>query len=203
VDLSTYRGFQLGMNLPAVGKLADTKPAETKMIHQRPAVIEELEWRPRRFPGVPPETDPVKDVIFGFYNGQLFRMVVNYDRYRTEGLTTEDMIEAISTTYGPAAQPDAEVVFPSAYSGKVKVIARWEDSQYSFNLVRSPYQPGFVLIALSKELDTLAQAAATEAIRLDAQEAPQREAELQRKQVEAGRAQQEKARLVNKPGFRP
>ena len=110
VDLSTYRGFQLGMNLPAVGKLADTKPAETKMIHQRPAVIEELEWRPRRFPGVPPETDPVKDVIFGFYNGQLFRMVVNYDRYRTEGLTTEDMIEAISTTYGPAAQPDAEVL---------------------------------------------------------------------------------------------
>jgi len=44
VDLSTYRGFQLGMNLPAIEKLADLKLAEAKMIHQRPAVIEQLEW---------------------------------------------------------------------------------------------------------------------------------------------------------------
>jgi hypothetical protein len=203
VDLSTYRGFQLGMNLPAVEKLADIKPAAAKMIHQRPVLIEQLEWQPRRFPGSSPETDPMKDVLFSFYNGQLFRMVVNYDRYKTDGLTSEDKIEAISITYGPAAQPVAEVVFPSAYSEKVKVIARWEDSQYSFNLVRSPYQPSFALIAVSKELETLAQTAVIEATRLDAQEAPQREAELQRKQGETNRAQQEKARLVNKPGFRP
>ncbi len=202
-DLSNYRNSQLGMNLLAVEKQADIKPSEAKTVHQRPAMLQDLEWRPRRFPGPAPESDPVKDILFSFYNSQLFRMVVNYDRYRTDGLTPEDMIEAISATYGEAARPAGEILFPSAYSENVKVIACWEDARYSFNLVRSPYQPGFALIAFSKELDTLAQAAVLEATRLEALDAPQREVELQRKQGEVSRVQQEKARLVNKPGFRP
>lgn len=202
-DLSSYRKFQLGMTLEAVGRLADMRPAEAKVIHQRPAVIEDLEWRPRVFSGPSGESDPVKDVLFSFYNSQLFRMVVNYDRYKTEGLTAEDMIEVISATYGAATKPAAEILLPSVYSERVKVIARWEDSRYSFNLVQSSYQPTFALIAFSKELDTLVQAAVVEASRLDVQEAPEREAELRRKQGEEIRAQQEKARLVNKPIFRP
>jgi hypothetical protein len=202
-DLSTYRGFQLGMDLQAVEKQAEMKPSETKTIHQRPALIQDLEWRPRRFPGPAPDSDPVKEILFSFYNGQLFRMVVNYDRYRTEGMTGEDMIDAISAAYGAPAQPVAEIVFPSAYNEKAKVIARWEDAQHSVNLVRSPYQPSFALVAFSKQLDTQAQAAILTAKRLDEQEAPQREAELLKKQGEDTRVQQEKARLVNKPGFRP
>jgi hypothetical protein len=202
-DLSSYRNFQLGMNLLAVEKQAEIKPSEAKTVHQRPAMLQDLEWRPRRFPGPAPESDPVKDILFSFYNSQLFRMVVNYDRYRTDGLTPEDMIEAISATYGEAAKPAAEILFPSAYSENVKVIARWEDASYSFNLVRSPYQPSFALIAFSKDLDALAQAAGLEATRLEALDAPQRELELQRKLGEVSRVQQEKARLANKPGFRP
>src|SRR6266404_3659379 len=202
VDLSSYRNFQLGMNLAAVEKRADIKPSEAKTVHRLPAMLQDLEWRPRRFPGPAPESDPVKDILFSFYDSQLFRMVVNYDRYRTDGLTPEDMIEAISATYGAAGNPAGEILFPSAYSENVKVIARWEDARYSVNLVRSPYQPSFALIALSKELDTLAQAAVFEATRLEALDAPQREVELQRKQGEVSRVQQEKARLVNKPGFR-
>jgi hypothetical protein len=202
-DLSSYRGFQLGMNLAAVEKQTGTQPSDEKMIHRRPAMMQDLEWRPRHFPGPAPESDPVKDILFSFYNSQLFRMVVNYDRYRTDGLTNDDMVEAISATYGSAAKTSAEVLFPSAYSEKVKVIARWEDAKYSFNLVRSPYQPSFALIAFSKELDILAEAAAVEAARLEVLDAPAREAELQRKQGEVSRLQQEKARLANKPGFRP
>ena len=118
-------------------------------------------------------------------------------------MTAEDMINAISATYGIAAKPAVEILFPSAYSEKVKVVARWEDAEYSLNLVRSPYQPSFALLAFSKPLDTLAQAAVIEAKRLDEQEAPQREADLQKKQGEDNRAQQEKARMANKPGFRP
>jgi hypothetical protein len=38
---------------------------------------------------------------------------------------------------------------------------------------------------------------------LDAQEAPQRELVLQKKQEQESRLQQEKARLANKAGFRP
>lgn len=202
-DLSSYRGFQLGMELNALEKQAEMKTSEAKTIHQRPAVIQDLEWRPRGFPGRSAEPDPLKDVLLSFYNGKLFRIVANYDRYKTEGMTAEDMIDAISATYGPAAKPTAEILFPSSFSENVKVIARWEDSQYSLNLVRSPYQPSFALISFSKQLDALAQTAAVAAIRLDAEEAPQREAEERRRQAGEVSAKQEKARLVNKPSFRP
>ncbi len=46
-DLSRYREFQFGMNLLAVAKQSDVKPSDAKVIHQRPAMIQELEWRPR------------------------------------------------------------------------------------------------------------------------------------------------------------
>jgi len=83
------------------------------------------------------------------------------------------------------------------------VIARWEDGQYSFNLFRYPYRFTFGLVIFSKRLDALARAAITEAVQLDKQEAPQREAERQKQQEADTRVGQEKARLVNKPTFRP
>ena len=51
------------------------------------------------------KTDPVKTIVFSFYNGEPFRIAVNYDRDETEGLTTKDMIEAISAKYGTATRP--------------------------------------------------------------------------------------------------
>ena len=205
-DLSRYREFQFGMNLLAVAKQADVKPSEARVIHQRPAVIQELEWRPSRSIGSSPQGDPVKEVLFSFYNGELFRMVVNYDQLKTEGLTDEDMVEAISAKYGTATRPEAKIILFSSfqvYNDSEKVIARWEDSQYSFNLFRSSYQPTFGILVLSKRLDALAGAAIVEAIRLDEREAPEREIERQTKQDEENHAAQEQARLVNKPSFRP
>jgi hypothetical protein len=202
-DLSSYRGFQFGVELSALEKRADIKLSGARTIHQRPAVIQDVEWRPQGFADSSAASDSVKELTLSFYNGRLFRIVANYDRYRTEGMTPEDMIEAISGTYGVAARPAAEIVFPGLYSGKVKVMARWEDAEYSLSLVRSPYQPGFALVLFSKELDRLAEAATVEADRLDLQEAPQRQAALERKQADEESAQQEKARQLNKPGFRP
>ena len=203
-DLSRYREFQFGMNLVAVAKQADMKPSEARMIHQRPAVIQELDWRPQRSRGPSPQAEPVKEVLFTFYNGELFQMVVNYDQYRTEGLTDEDMVEAISAKYGTGTRPDAKIILFSSfqvYNNSEKVIARWEDSQYSLNLFRSSYQPTFGMLVFSKPLDGLARAAMVEAIRLDEQEAPQREIDRQKKQDGENRAAQEKARLVNKANF--
>jgi hypothetical protein len=205
-DLSRYREFQLGMNLLVVAKQADLEPSEARVIHQRPAVIQELEWRPPRSPGSSSQADAVSKVLFSFYNGELFRMVVNYDRYKTEGLTDEDMVQAISAKYGTATRPAAKIInFSSSqvYDDSEKVVACWEDAQYSFNLFRSSYQPTFGMVAFSKRLDALARAAIVEAIRLDEQEAPQREIERQKKQDVEDNAAQEKARLVNKPNFRP
>jgi hypothetical protein len=202
-DLSRYREFQLGMSLPTVRKLAGMNSFEAKVIHQRPQLIQELDWWPGRYRGASADANPVKSILFSFCNGELFRMVVNYDRYETEGLTAGDMVDAISATYGTATMPVEEIISPSIYNESVKVIAKWEDSQHSFNLIRSSYQVNFAMVVFSKRLDAVARAAIIEAVRLDEQEAPQREMERNRKQEERDRAQQEKARLKNKASFRP
>jgi hypothetical protein len=204
-DLSSYREFQFGMSLLAVAKQVNLQPSEAKEIHQRPAVIEELAWSQRSLASSA-QADPVKEVLFSFYNGELFRMLVTYDRYKTEGLTDQDMIEAISAKYGTGVRPVAKIILFSSshvYNDSEKVIARWEDSQYSFNLFRSSYPPNFGMLVFSKRLEKLAQAAIVEAIRLDAQEAPQREIERQEKQAEEKRATEEKVRPANKANFRP
>lgn len=212
-DLSRYREFQFGMGLPAVAKQTRTKPSDAKAVHQRPAIIQELVWEALSFTHSSPPTESVKDIHFSFYNGELFRMVVNYDRERTEGMTDEDIIEAISAKYGPPSRPAAEITLFSTqiyndgektYSNQnEKVIARWEDAQYSFNLFHSSIQSTFGLVAYSKRLNTLAQTDVIEAIRLDEQEAPQRELIRQQKRGEDTRMQQEKARRLNKTPFRP
>jgi hypothetical protein len=203
-DLSRYRGFQFGMDLLAVAKQVDMEPSEAKVIHQRPALIQELNWQPQ-LSRTSSQADPVRAIFFSFYNGELFRIVVNYDRYKTDGLTTVDVVEALSAKYGTATKPAAEVIFSSSqvYNDSEVVIARWEDSQYSFNLFRSSYQPTFGIVGFSKRLDALARVAIAEAIRLDEQEAPQREIERQKKQDDEKLAAQEKARVANKPNFRP
>jgi len=212
-DLSRYREFQFEMSLPAVAKLTRTKPSEAKLIHQRPAVIQELVWEALSFTHSSPQSESVRDILFSFYNGELTRMVVNYDRERTEGMTAEDLIEAVSAKYGVASRPGTEVTLFSTqiytdgektYSNQSeKVIARWEDARYSCNLFQSSIQSTFGLVIYSKRLDALAQTATVEAIRLDQQEAPQRELARQKKRGDENRVQQEKARRVNKVPFRP
>lgn len=180
------------------------EPSRATVIHRRPALIQELEWHPQPL-GPSTEAEAVKEVVFSFYEGQLYRISVNYDEYKTEGLTAEDLIEAISATYGTATRAAAEIIVPSIYGDDEaqEVLARWEDATYSFNLIRFSHQSSFTLVAVSKRLDALVRAAVSEAARLDKQEAPQREIELQKKQEEENRVQQEKARLANKSRFRP
>ena len=205
-DLSRYRDFQFGETLPALAKQAGLELSDAKLIHERPAVMQELELRIWLGTGSAPQTDPVKTILFSFYNGELFRIVVNYDRGETEGLTAEDMIEAISAKYGMATKPArTEIAFSSTqvYNDSEVVIARWEDAQYSFNLYRSSYQPTFGMIAFAKRVDALARAATTEAIRLDAQKAPQQEIQRQQREDEQNRESLEKARQENKSNFRP
>jgi hypothetical protein len=205
-DLSRYRQFHLGMDLPAVAEKADLDPSQARVIHQRPALIQELEWRPQNSIKSLIQSDPVNRILFGFYSGQLYRIVVNYDRDRTEGLTEADLIESISAQYGSQSMPAATIISSSSsqvYIDSEKVIARWEDPQYSINLFRFSYQSNFGLLVFSKRLDALAQAAILEAIRMNEQEAPQREIERQNKEDEKKRAEGQKVRPANKIGFRP
>ncbi|MCU1337030.1 MAG: hypothetical protein JWO19_2611 [Bryobacterales bacterium] len=202
-DLSSYRGLKLGMNLAAAAKQAGTRPADAKIVHQRPAVIQEMNWELRSALQVNPKPDPVRDGLLSFFNGELFRIIVTYDRYKVEGMTADDMIQAISATYGTATMPTAEIAYHSNYGEVAPVIARWEDAESSYDLVRTGDRASFAMILYSKRLDALAQAAIVESARLDAQEAPQREIERQKKRDSDERIVLDKARSVNRPNFRP
>src|SRR5712692_4458558 len=199
-DLSRYRNFSFGMSFVELSKQVDSQPLQTKLIQKRPAVIQELTWWPRESSGSSLQAEPIWQVLFTFYNGQLYRILVTYDRRATEGLRVEDMVEAISAKYGTATRPDAQISFPTneLYRSE-KVIARWEDPQYSVNLFRSSFLNSFGLVMFSKRLDTQVRAALAESIRLEDQGDPQKEIEHQKKVAD----NLEVARQKNRKSFRP
>jgi hypothetical protein len=201
-DLSKYRNFQFGADVGTIAKQVGASPSQAKAIQRRPALIQELQWRPQPL-GPSSQTESANEVVFSFYDGELFRIAVNYDRYETEGLTADDFIESISATYGIAEMsvPPANAV-QGRYGDQDETVARWQDSQYCFDLIRS-YGPSFRLLGVLKRLQAPVQASVTEAKRLDDQEAPQRDAARIAGEEEAVRAKLEKARIVNKPKFRP
>jgi len=202
-DLSRYRNFQLGTDLPTAAKQAGADPSQATLIHRRPALIQELEWRPQLF-YLSSQTEPVKEVVFSFYDGELFRITIDYDRYQTAGLTAGDMVEAISATYGIAAKPTGPAnVPPALYDDQQEVLAEWQDSQYRFDLITASYGPSFRLVGVLKRLEAPFRAAIAEAARLDEKEAPQKEIDRIARKDETERATLEKARIVNKPKFRP
>ena len=145
----------------------------------------------------------MQDVVFSFYDGELFQIAVNYDRYKTEGMTVDDLISAISATYGTAEVPTPPAGAAQGQDeNQDQTVARWQDAQYSFDLIRSSYGPSFKMIGALKRLEAPAQTAANEAKRLDDEEAPQRDAARIADAKEAERARLEKVRLVNKQNFR-
>jgi len=202
-DLSKYRDVQLGTDLATVAKQVGASPTQAKVIHNRPALMQELEWSPRPL-GPSSQKESVKQVVFSFYDGELFRIAVDYDPYETEGMTGDDFVKAISASYGTAEKPAATTpAEQNPYGNQEQIVARWQDRQYSFDLVRYSYGQSFKLIGVLKKLETPAQSAVTEATRLDSQEAPQRDAARIASEKEAERSRLEKARLVNSPNFRP
>ncbi len=202
-DLSRYRDFQFGENLGAVAKQAVMEPSEAKLLHSRPALMQDLAWRPQPL-GSSSHTEPAKEVVFSFFNGELYRISVSYDRRETEGLTADDLVDAISATYGVATRPAAPVTASApSYGEQEKVLAQWQDAQYRFSLMQGSYGPDFKLVGVLKRLEEPARSAGVEAARLDNQEAPQREAALLIKENDAERIRLAQARLVNKPKFRP
>ena len=202
-DLSTYRGFRFGMSVPQAAEQAGMKTTAGTTAHQQPALIQTLDFQPNLFHSSTTKDDPVSEIVLTFYNGELARMAVVYDRYKVDGMTEDDMIKALSAAYGTAARPKAELAYHSYYAEVAPVLARWEDPEYSYNLIRSDDRSSFAMILYAKGPDALMQTAVVEAIRLEALAAPAREAERAKKQADDNQALQEKSRLSNIAGFRP
>ena len=200
-DLSKYRGFSLGSRLATVLKLTDKKLTEVNAAHSAPVLVQDLTWWPPSIPGASYTADSVEQISFSFYDGALYKISVIYDQSSTEGLTDEDMVKSVSAKYGSPAMvmPEFDAAAKNRYEVQEYLIAMWEDSQYSLNLVRSSLTDRFGLIIYSKQVNEQAQLAIAEAVKLEEQEGPKREAERQKKQID----DLEAARQKNQKNFRP
>src|SRR5260370_22512258 len=200
-DLSKYRDFSLGMSLPELSSQVDLMPLQTKLIQKHPAVIQELRCWPGGSSDYSGQKDSVWKIFFSFHNGELFRILVTYDHAATHGLTAEDMVQAISIKYGNPTRPVGEISFPTneLYRSTEKVIARWEDSQYSINLFRSRFLNSYALFMFSKRPDAQVEAALAKSIQLEGQEEPQREIARQKKETDDLEAGRQKTRKIFRP----
>jgi len=199
-DLSKYREFVLGANLTTVLRLTNQKLTDVNQTPGISPMVQELTWWPPSASGSPYRSDSVEQILFSFYNGELYKISVTYDQNSTEGLTGEDMVKSISEKYGPPTtiSPDIAANWNSHYEAREKSVATWEDSERSLNLVRSSFSSRFGLIIYTKRVNTGVQLAIAEAARVEKLEAPAREAERQKKQTD----DRELARQKNQKSFR-
>lgn len=200
-DISSYRQFSLGTSLVALSKQIGQDSHQANLIHQNPAVIQQLTYWPIPTSPYSVGAESVSQILFSFYNGELYRIVATYDQDATEGLTDDDMVQAISARYGAATRlyPEIELPTNDAYAPAEKLIARWEDSMNSVNLFRSSSLDSFELAVFSRRLDVQAEAAIAESLNLEKQEAPQRKIDLQKIATD----KVEFARQRNRKAFRP
>jgi hypothetical protein len=200
-DFSKYRHFTLGMNLTGVLEHTNQKMADVKVIHGRPALIQELTWWPPNLPGASFQSDTVEQILFSFYNGELYKISVTYDQTSTEGLTDEDMVKSISAKYGQATYVALAIDLTKndRYDVTQKTVASWADAQYSFNLVRSSFSDHLGLVIYSKRVNAEAELSVLEAVKLEEQEGPQREAERQKKETDDLEAARQKNRKIFHP----
>ena len=200
-DFSKYRNFSLGTNLAAVLKHTDQRLLDVRATHDGSVLFQELTWHPANGFGPSSRSESVDELVFSFYKGELYKMVVTYDRASTEGLTADDMVKSISTKYGPATSIALEIdaAANEPYTMRGKPVASWEDSQYALNLLRSSYSNAFELVIYSKRVAAEADAALAQVVKLDEQEAPQKAIERQKKEADA----MELTRQKNQKSFRP
>jgi len=102
-DLSRYRDVAFGSSVSAVVAITATNAADVKLVHQRPALIRQLAWRPQYAAGrTIGQSEAAREVTFRFFNDELFSIIVVYEPRLVEGLTNADIIDAVSGVYGPA-----------------------------------------------------------------------------------------------------
>jgi hypothetical protein len=185
-NLSTYRKFSLGASLASIAKQIGQDPGQANLIHQSPAVIQQLTYWPIPTSSYAARAESVSQILFTFYNGELYRIAVTYNGDATEGLTDDDMVQAISTRYGTARRFYPEIQLPTndEYAPKETVVASWEDSGNSADLSRSESLNSFELDVFSNSLETKAQAATAESLKLEKHEAPQKEIDRQKSEAD-------------------
>ena len=199
-DFGTYREFTLGAATADVMMRAGASQRDMKTLHERPVLLEDLSWRPP-FKSNIVDRDSVAVIAFSFIDGRLFRMAVDYDRSRTEGLTKDDMIASLSMVYGPRSTVAVPATPKTAFDSldSPTVLATWRQGDTAITLHQLTYGRGFGLVITSVPLADRARTAQATAVNMDAQEAPVRA----RAEANAARAAEELVRTANKAAFKP
>lgn len=199
-DLSKYRNFSLGTSLADVSKLIGKSPAGAIVVHEHPALIQQLTWWPPLILDFALGGENVQQIRFSFLNDKLYKIAVTYDNAFTRGLTADDIVQSMTAQYGTATELTGTTgETTDSYGAIDKVLARWEDSQYSLNLSRSSLSNSFILVVVVKQMDSQAENASAAAVQLEKQEAPDKERARAKKQSD----DLEMERQKNVKAFRP
>ena len=204
-ELSRYREFELGASVATVTAVTQNA-ARVMIVHSRPALLQQLEWRPRYMAGAPQaDRDSIGEVVFSFVDDQLFQISIAYAQDRTSGLTDEDMVGSLTAVYGAPSSPSPRTRTTSsavALDAPV-VIAEWRHAETTVVLQRKEYSDSFFLVITSLPLDTIARKAQATAVAMDQREAPAREAALLKKRADDEKVAAERTRSTNKKVFQP
>jgi hypothetical protein len=206
-DQGRYRSFQLGTSVATIAASTNARTADVTLVHARPALMQELRWAPSSF-GVASRTlgQGLEKVTFSFYENQLYRIVVDYERAETRGMTDRDMVDAISSTYG---EPSSSQIAEGASTGRgaertaSRLVARWSAPGYAVAVSRWAYGDAWRLVIETTALAALARDADARAIALDLREGPDREAARSRREQQDKYDADAAARTANKATFRP
>jgi hypothetical protein len=205
-ERSHYRTYQMGDDLLSIARQIGVAPPRANLLPHSLGAVLELTWRAqyvRR--GVVPPADPVARLVFSFYEDQLFRIVIDYERDRTEGMTEADMVAGISEIYG---QPSKRTLPPSPVGLPPErdvdtVIAQWVDGDYSIALLGVESQAAFRMIVASARLEALARAAGGHAVPTYPPEMTSVDVARPNADVEKTRPAREKTRRANIASFTP
>jgi len=185
-SLSTYRKFSLGTSLAALSKQVDQDPLRADLIQRSPALIQQVLYWPIETSPYPGGTESVSQIVFNFYDGSLYKIAVTYDGDATEGLTDDDLVQALSVRYGTAKRFYPEIALPTTdpYATSQKIVARWEDADTSVSLIQTGRFNSFGISISSKNVAAKADAAIAESLRLAKQNAPQKEIDRQKSEAD-------------------
>ncbi len=201
-DVTRYRAYALESSLDAVLLESGSRASDVRVLHERPASIQELEWRAPYANSGNEGIDPVRSIVFSFCDNALYRVLVSYDTARTEGLSNSDIIGAFTATYGAPVIGSAKNR-PLDAAADTVMLAQWDRAGSSLTLLRGVYSSEFQLLLTSKTLSTRARGAIREAARLDTADAPRLEREQRKKDAADATAASDKIRATNKAAFRP
>lgn len=204
-ELSRYREFELGASVATVTAVTQNA-ARVRIVHSRPALLQQLEWRPRYMAGAPQaDRDSIGEVVFSFVDDQLFQMSIAYAQDRTSGLTDQDMVGSLTAVYGAPSSPAPRTRTSSSLLALdvPVVIAEWRHAETTVVLQRREYSESFFLVITSLPLDIIARKAQATAVAMDQSEAPAREAALLKKRAADEKLAAETTRSANKKVFQP